>query len=139
MLTPRSTESAPYRRLAAWQLAMDLMAASYELVDRLPRGRKSALTHQLTRAALSVPLNIAEGYGRRSQSEFAQFLRIALGSLREVETLILACERLGVHASDARLQSTWQIADETGRCLVGLLKRVESRLEPPQSHSQLSV
>src|SRR5262245_43808652 len=72
-----------YRDLTAWQVAMDLVEAICRLTQRFPKEEIYALSSQVRRAAFSIPSNIAEGQGRRRDREFAQFLRIAHGSLRE--------------------------------------------------------
>src|SRR5688572_7597984 len=84
-----------YRDLIAWQKAMDLVAAAYVLADALPQSETFGLAAQLKRAAVSVPVNIAEGEGRGYQPEFRRYLRIAHGSLREIETEVLIAIRLG--------------------------------------------
>ena len=77
-----------YRDLVAWQVSMQLVAEAYRLAARLPAIERYGLAAQLRRAALSIPLNIAEGFGRRSRKEFARFVSIAEGSLRELQTLL---------------------------------------------------
>ena len=114
---------APYRNLVAWRRAMDLAGYVFDILPLIPRGARGALSSQLSRAAVSVPANIAEGYARKTPSELAKFLRIAVGSLREVETLLLLCERSGLKQHGALLEETWRAADETGRCLHGLIER----------------
>ena len=65
----------------------------YKLTEKFPKSELYGLTSQIRRASVSVPSNIAEGYGRRTQNEYIQFLHIALGSLRELDTqLIIAKE-----------------------------------------------
>lgn len=63
-----------YRDLIVWQKAMDLVAAAYPLADAMPRSETFGLSAQLKRAAVSVPVNIAEGEGRGSQPEFRRYL-----------------------------------------------------------------
>ncbi|HEX4148238.1 MAG TPA: four helix bundle protein, partial [Pirellulales bacterium] len=75
-----------YRDLIAWQKAMDLVVMVYQLTREFPTEERYGLSQQLQRAAVSVASNIAEGQGRESIREFANFLSIAHGSLREVET-----------------------------------------------------
>jgi len=75
-----------YRDLVAWQEAMRLVKLVYRLTMNWPREEQYGLTSQLRRAAVSVPSNIAEGYGRRATQGFIRFLNIAHGSLMEVET-----------------------------------------------------
>ena len=77
-----------YRDLVAWQVSMQLVADAYRLAARLPAIERYGLAAQVRRAALSIPLNIAEGFGRRSRKEFARFVSIAEGSLREMQTLL---------------------------------------------------
>lgn len=80
--------SPGYQKLLAWQVADELAKAVYEKTSNFPKEELYGLTSQLRRAALSVPLNIIEGYARNSKNEFRQFLRIALGSLAEVGYLL---------------------------------------------------
>ena len=68
---------------------------------------------------MSIPSNIAEGQGRGNDKEFAYFLRIAYGSLREVETQIEIAQRLG-YLDDASSETLYSLADEAGRLINGL-------------------
>ena len=65
-----------------------------------PKDELYGITSQLRRAAVSVPLNIAEGYGRKSKDDFKRFLRISLGSTNETETLLLLSKDLGYIESE---------------------------------------
>jgi four helix bundle protein len=108
-----------YRDLLAWQKAMDLVEAGYQLTRRFPKEETFALTSQLRRALTSVPSNIAEGEGRGSRAEFSRFLSIAHGSLREAETQLLIAHRLN-YLSEPELASALELAAETGRLIQGL-------------------
>lgn len=85
-----------YRDLVVWQQAMDLVVSIYETTKAWPKEELYGLTPQLRRAATSVPANIAEGYGRESRASYQQFLRIAQGSLKELETHLLIARRVGI-------------------------------------------
>ncbi|WP_367187733.1 four helix bundle protein [Tepidiforma sp.] len=89
---------------------------TYRLVPRLPREETFGVRAQLTRAMVSVPANIAEGWTRESPREKLQFLAIAHGSLAEAETILALCESLGWFppAETARLRS---LMDEVSRML----------------------
>ncbi len=114
-------EIRSYRDLVAWQQAMDLTVAVYECTRDWPREELYGLTSQVRRAATSVPANIAEGYGRDNLGSYLQFLRIAQGSLKEVETHLLIAERIGVTQSvEALLAQT----DTVGRVLGGLIRKL---------------
>ncbi len=113
--------SRSYRELVAWQKAMDLVTDVYSATREFPREEIYGLTAQLRRAAVSIPSNIAEGQGRRSPREFIQFLRIARGSLMELETQIMIAARLSYLEKDAANRILTS-ADEISRILQGLAK-----------------
>jgi four helix bundle protein len=116
-----------YRDLIVWQKAMDLVVAAYVLADAMPPSETFGLSAQLKRAAVSVPVNIPEGEGRGSQPEFRRYLRIAYGSLREIETEVLIAIRLGF-TSQASAQPVMGLATEVGRLINGLQRPlVDSR------------
>lgn len=75
-----------YRDLIVWQKSMDLVTLVYKLVKLLPEDEKYSLTSQLKRSSISIPSNIAEGYGRKYTKDYARFLQIARGSLFEMQT-----------------------------------------------------
>ena len=108
-----------YADLIAWQKAMDLTEQVYALVSRFPKEEPFGRTAQLKRAAVSIPSNIAEGQGRWTTGEFVQFLGIANGSLREVETQLRIAVRLGF-ASPADVEGTFGLTSEVGRLIYGL-------------------
>ena len=82
-----------YREQFIWKRGIQLSINCYKLTEKFPKSELYGLTSQIRRASVSVPSNIAEGYGRRTQKEYVQFLHIALGSLRELDTeLIIAKE-----------------------------------------------
>jgi four helix bundle protein len=84
-----------YRDLVVWQEAMDLVVLVYRTSGDCPKQEQYGLTSQIRRAAVSVPANVAEGQGRRTNRDFRDFLSIAHGSLREVETHACIANRLG--------------------------------------------
>lgn len=77
-----------FYRLEVWKLGMKLVNEIYALTKKFPTEEKFCLTNQLRRAAISVPLNIAEGSIKRTKKDFASFTRIALGSLMETMTCV---------------------------------------------------
>ena len=110
-----------YRQLVVWQRAMDLVEGVYRATADFPREELYGLTGQLRRAAVSIPSNIAEGQGRGTATELIRFLRIAHGSLREVETQVLIAQRLTYLTQD-RADGLLALAAEVGRLLNGLMK-----------------
>jgi four helix bundle protein len=113
--------SRNYRDLIVWQKAMNLVENIYRASRKFPKDELYALTNQIRRAAVSIPSNIAEGQGRGSDAEMARFLRIAHGSLREVETQALIAERLA-YAEPDQTQQIMEMAGEVGRLLNGLIR-----------------
>lgn len=92
----KETAIQSYRDLRVWQEAMDIAELCYRLTRSFPREELFALVGQIRRSASSVPANIAEGHGRELTRSFIQFLRVAQGSLKELETHLLLAERVGV-------------------------------------------
>ncbi|HFK5503691.1 TPA: four helix bundle protein [Elizabethkingia anophelis] len=88
------TDIKSHKDLKVWQESMDLVKDIYELVQNFPAEEKYNLTSQIKRSSVSIPSNIAEGAGRKSNLEFIQFLNIASGSLSELETQLEIAIRL---------------------------------------------
>ncbi len=84
-----------FKKLKIWQDGIQLVEQIYQLTNKFPREEKFGLTSQMTRAAVSIPSNIAEGGARNSQKEYKRFLEIALGSAFELETQLIITGRLG--------------------------------------------
>lgn len=85
---------APYESLRAWQKAMDLIARTYRLVERLPDSEKSGLSAALKKAATTTATRIADAHGRPTPDAAANALEAALASLREADTSVLIAQRL---------------------------------------------
>ncbi len=120
------SEIASYRDLKAWQEAMALAVDVHRQLAKVPVAATRALTDQMWRSAISVPANIAEGYGRDSTGSYVQFLKIARGSLKELETHILLAQRIGVF--DGRdTQPLLANSESIGKMLNALIRSIKSR------------
>lgn len=116
-----------YRQLEVWQKAMDVVDSIYQLTREFPESEKYGLTNQMRRCSVSVPSNIAEGYGRSHRKEYLRHLTISRGSLMELETqLIVSVRQSFCDREDAT--TCWSMMQETGRLLKGLIRS----LRPPQ-------
>jgi len=78
-----------FKELKVWQAGMEVCKTIFELTRQFPGEERFGLISQMTRSAISIPSNIAEGCGRKSNKEFYQFLNIALGSSFELETQVI--------------------------------------------------
>ena len=85
-----------YKNLHIWQEGINLARRVYEVTSTFPANEKFGIVSQMTRAAVSIPSNIAEGAGRNSTKDFANFLSIAIGSIFELHTQIVICEQIGL-------------------------------------------
>ena len=114
-----------YRRLIAWQKAMDLAVAVGDVTDRYPQSQTFALTIQTQKAANSIPSNIAEGRGRGTRAQFCYFLKVARGSAYELGShLTYAMRRRFIDAeTEAKLISD---GEEVIRLINGLLRKYDS-------------
>ncbi|AIE87864.1 hypothetical protein OP10G_4496 [Fimbriimonas ginsengisoli Gsoil 348] len=103
---------------------MDLVEAVYRVTRRFPRDEQFGLTSQLRRSAVSIPANIAEGYGRGSKASLANFCRIAQGSLFELRTELEVALRTEV-ASAEELKPLQGMAVELSRMLDGFIRSLK--------------
>ncbi len=117
-----------YRDLDVWQRGRSLAKAAYLLTRRFPKDELFGMTSQIRRAATSIPANIAEGWGRHYPAEFIQFLRIANGSLTELETHLILSADVGLcpEQETRALLSECQIL---GRQLVALQRSLAKKRE----------
>lgn len=99
-----------FKKLTIWQKGMDLVDRIYDLSLLFPSDEKFGIRTQLTRAAVSIPLNVSEGSARSSEKDYRRFLEMSLGSAFEVETLLIVVQR-----------RKWIVDDLIG----GLLKEID--------------
>jgi four helix bundle protein len=122
-----------YRELTVWKKALESAIEVHGLVSMLPREETYGMRSQLTRSAVSVPANIAEGWTRESSREKAQFLSIAQGSLAETDTLLTLCEAIGWFPT-TETENLRTLHAEIGKMLTSLRRRFrevhESRPHP---------
>jgi four helix bundle protein len=121
-----------YRDLIVWQRAMDLLTECYRVARVLPPSETYALGAHLERAAVAVAAHIAGGHARE-RAEFLESLTAATGSLREVETLLLAATRVCLLSAD-QIQTAMGLGDEVGRMLTALRRSLGApHLQPGAS------
>lgn len=113
-----------YRDLLIWQQAMDLVTEIYALTKTWPKDEVYGLTSQVRRASVSIPANIAEGYGRESRASYQNFLRIAQGSLKEVETLLQVAVRVDIETKE-RVESLMRRCESVGKLIRLLVRKLE--------------
>jgi|FLYL01.1.fsa_nt_gi four helix bundle protein len=115
-----------YKELEVWQQGVELAVKVYQQTRTLPAEEKFGLTSQIQRAATSIPANIAEGWGRGSTKEYIQFLRVARGSLMELETHLILAARLG-YFSPERLAALQKEVEVLGKRINSLIRSLGSR------------
>jgi four helix bundle protein len=115
-----------YRDLVAWQKGMALAELVYRATADLPPEEKFGLVSQMRRAAVSIPANIAEGFGRAGKVEFRRYLEISRGSLFELQTHAELARRLG-WLKGQPLSDLRGLARELDAVLMGLLRSVKAR------------
>jgi four helix bundle protein len=84
-----------FRDIKVWQKAMNFVTNSYKNTRSFPQEEMFGLTSQMRRSAVSIPSNIAEGFGRKSTNEFIRFLQISMESLFELQTQFEISKNLG--------------------------------------------
>lgn len=119
-----------YKELKVWQKSYRLCLEIYKITKRFPKEERYGLTSQIRRSAVSVPSNIAEGYGRKTTPEYIRFLYIAYGSNCEMETQILLSGDLGYIETD-KLEILQVGIGEVERMLKALINSLEKKHSTP--------
>ncbi|MCO5145718.1 MAG: four helix bundle protein [Aquamicrobium sp.] len=115
-----------YRDLLVWKAAVELAVACYGATKAFPPSEIYGMSSQIRRSSTSIAANIAEGHGRENTGSFIQFLRVAQGSLKELETHLILAGRVGLmpeNAANALLKD----ADEIGRMLRSMVRSLQKR------------
>jgi four helix bundle protein len=113
-----------YKKLKVWQKGMEIVLAAYKLVSQLPSEERFGLKIQVTKAAVSIPSNIAEGSAKSSSRDYKRYLEISLGSAYELETHVLIIEKLGLGEKELR-DSLLKMVDEEQKMLHKFIERIE--------------
>lgn len=125
-----------YKELAVWQKAMDLLIEVYRVTRAYPPEERFGLAAHTRRSSVSIPSNIAEGYARHYRAEYIRHVDIAYGSTAELETQLIAAQRLEFIPTMER--RVFELQAEVERMLASLRRSLRSRpsslprtLEPP--------
>ena len=111
-----------FRDLIAW-----LAKAIYRITRKLPEEERFGLTIQMRRSAVSVPSNIAEGYARQTRADYVRYLRVARGSLAELETQLTIAQELDLINQDV---GTTKLLQESDRVLQGFRSLTKPKQSP---------
>jgi four helix bundle protein len=114
-----------HRDLVVWQKSMDLVDLIYDLSDHFPRKEQRVLIPQITRSVISVAANIAEGQGRYTARDFANFLVISEGSLMEADTMLTVAVRRH-YVTEQAAQPAYNLITEIGKMLWSLRARIRA-------------
>lgn len=114
-----------FRKLDIWKNGIELVKQVYLITKKLPSEEKFGLKSQITKAAVSIPSNIAEGCSRNSEIEFKRFLEISMGSLFEVETQLVIIEELGFINSED-LKQLFKLIEKEAKMINSLIKIIKN-------------
>ena len=112
-----------YKDLLVWQKSMNLVTLAYERSRSFPKEDAYGLTSQIRRCAVSIPSNIAEGYGKRTSGDYVRFLRMASGSLYELQTQLEIAKNLG-YLSESEFQNIEANSIELEKMLSSLISKL---------------
>ncbi|MFM7106720.1 MAG: four helix bundle protein [Flavobacteriales bacterium] len=114
-----------YRDLMVWQISIDLVTDIYKLTQFFPPEERYGLVNQMRRSAVSIPCNIAEGKARRSSAGLLYFVKIAQGSIAELQTQIEIAQRLQ-YTEHSQIKSIWQKTESISKMLFVLSRKIET-------------
>ena len=117
-----------YQDLKVWQQGLQLAEECYLLTKGYPREELFGMTSQIRRASSAIPASIAEGWGREGTREYIQFLRVAQGSLKELETHLILSQRVGL-ARQEQVTPLLDRATEIGKMIRSLIGSLQRKLK----------
>lgn len=112
------------RDLLIWQKAMNLVTNTYQITQKFPKEELFGLTSQIRRSAISLPSNIAEGYGRDSNKEFLRFIKIVIGSLFEFQTQIEIAKNIN-YLNENEFKNLYEETRELEAMIISFSKRLK--------------
>jgi four helix bundle protein len=115
-----------YRKLDVWNVGIEAIEAIYTATTKFPDTEKFGLISQMRRAVVSIPANIAEGYGRSHRKEYIHHLAIARGSTCELETLVIASVKLGFLNKDSAIP-LWDLCTRINSMLTKLINSLRKK------------
>ena len=115
-----------FRNLLIWQKSMDLVTKIYSSTQQFPKEEVFGLTSQIRRSAISIPSNIAEGYGRDSNKEYLRFLNISISSLFEMQTQIEIAKNIN-YINETDFNKIYEDSREIERMLTSFIKKIKER------------
>lgn len=119
----------PHQNLVAWQVSCQLVKDLYLATALFPASEKFGIVSQIRRAAISIPANIAEGAGRQSMKEYQHFLSISMGSVSELDTLLIVSKSIG-YLQESEFQDYSIRLEHISKLIHGLIKKIKSRITP---------
>ena len=111
-----------HKELVVWQKSITLVKLVYQQTGSFPSDERFGLTNQMRRCSVSIPSNIAEGFGRGSDKELTQFLRISLGSSSELDTQLILSKELH-YMDEKRYNELSALNEEVAKMLSSLIYR----------------
>lgn len=116
-----------FRKLLIWQKSMALVTKIYYTTNHFPKEEIFGLTSQIRRSSISIPSNIAEGYGRESNKDLLRFLNISKGSLFEMQTQLEVAKNIA-YIKETDFNTLYEDSREVERMLVSFIKKIKDRI-----------
>ncbi|RAR51005.1 four helix bundle protein [Flavobacterium lacus] len=118
-----------FKDLLIWQKAMNFVTKIYQSTRLFPKDEQFGLTSQIRRSSISIPSNIAEGYGREGNNDYLRFLNIALSSLFELQTQLEIAKNIN-YLNEQEFNILYEDLRELERMLVAFIKKIKDRNKP---------
>ena len=115
-----------YRDLIVWQKSMNLVTQVYQAIRSFPKEEMFGLANQIRRCSVSIPSNMAEGYGRQASGDYIRHLQISRGSLFELQTQLEICLNIQ-YLSKGEYDNLCELCNEIERMLNSLIKKLKEK------------